>query len=397
MTVCYKEDAQLLIKWVEATHPIFHLDEVPSDYIQIRDTFLEKTGHPMTKWPFLFETMKYLAKLNDGHMGHGYGIIDYNSPVIDIETVYSENKLYMSDNGMPGDEIISINDVLIIKIMDAINELTYAENMSMRKLQYERMCRIPQILEYADCKSEKSVNITLCGTNGEYVQEFPVVPPDQLTSKRKKADYIIQCETRGDIFIIDLREFKPHQSIDDTCVEIKKAMESGITKFIFDIRGNGGGNSNVGQTLLSAMGMKTPQYGLYEIGSDYIVGRLNGKIPENRIRHYEPDLNCAVRNDDISLVVLNDHYTFSSATMFSVWVQDGKLGKIIGTPSSNSPNAYGEMSTFMLPLSGQYISISRKKFLRPDVNADPHVLHPDILIEPNEDAMERAIGYLCGK
>ncbi|MCL2404004.1 MAG: S41 family peptidase [Defluviitaleaceae bacterium] len=393
MSISYLEDAQLLVKWVEAMHPIFYFNEIPSEYDGKRDAYLKAVSHPMAKWHFIFETMKYLTAMHDGHMGSGYSLFGPDSSMIDTEIIYTKNRLFVSNNGKPGDEIIAIGGVPATKILETVKMLTFAENIHAQKRQYERMCRFVQILEYAGCATTNPISITLQGTD-EYTQESAIIAQNQLPSAKIKNDYIIRHEVRNDIFIIDLREFTPHQCIDDTCEEIKKAIKNGIKKFIVDVRGNSGGNSNVGEALLSAMGMKAPQYGMYEVVSDYVIGRWGGEKPENGTRYHAPNPGCAVINENIQLVVLNDHDTFSSATMFSVWVQDGKLGTIIGSPSINSPNSYGEMMWFMLPLSGQGFPISRKKFLRPDTNADANVLWPDVLLESHEDAMEQALEFL---
>ena len=95
-------------------------------------------------------------------------------------------------------------------------------------------------------------------------------------------------------------------------------------------------------------------------------------------------------------MVLTDRTTFSSATMLGVWVQDGKLGTIVGQPSANAPTSYGDMLRIQLPLSNVTLPISYKKFLRPDADADPDTLHPDILTGFDEDALEVALKYLSG-
>lgn len=42
--------------------------------------------------------------------------------------------------------------------------------------------------------------------------------------------------------------------------------------------------------------------------------------------------------------------------MLGVWVQDGKLGIIVGQPSSNAPTCYGDMLSVRLPISNLFFS-----------------------------------------
>lgn len=109
---------------------------------------------------------------------------------------------------------------------------------------------------------------------------------------------------------------------------------------------------------------------------------------------YDPDKTTAKRNEKIKLVVLTDEGTFSSATMMAVFVKDGCLGTIIGRPSKNSASNYGDILPYQLPDSGIIVGISYKRFLRPDTEADPKVVMPDIVTEYGQDILQTAIDYL---
>jgi len=82
--------------------------------------------------------------------------------------------------------------------------------------------------------------------------------------------------------------------------------------------------------------------------------------------------------------------------MMGVWVQDGGFGNIIGSPSSNSPTNFGDWGGSLdLPYSRTYVSfISFTRWLRPDEDADPVTLWPDIMVSPGEDALDAALEFL---
>ena len=82
-----------------------------------------------------------------------------------------------------------------------------------------------------------------------------------------------------------------------------------------------------------------------EVLSDFPKKRKNrGGVPiDHGIIETKGSTLMAKANEDVQLIVLSDHITFSSATMLCVWVRDGKLGKIVGEPSTNKPNSYGDI------------------------------------------------------
>jgi len=76
-----------------------------------------------------------------------------------------------------------------------------------------------------------------------------------------------------------------------------------------------------------------------------------------------------------------------------IYVRDGKLGTLIGEPSSNMPNAYGDILYFVLPNSHLYGTVSHKQFIRPDETNNERMLVPEIQTT-SEDAYDAAVKYL---
>lgn len=80
--------------------------------------------------------------------------------------------------------------------------------------------------------------------------------------------------------------------------------------------------------------------------------------------------------NNVFVSVLTDVYSFSSSVMMAAWIQDGRLGNIVGEPSSNAPSPFGDMLNFTLPYSQFRVPISYTRFLRPDTHADQNTLGP---------------------
>jgi len=77
-----------------------------------------------------------------------------------------------------------------------------------------------------------------------------------------------------------------------------------------------------------------------------------------------------------------------------MWVQDGGFGNVIGSPSRNAPTSFGNTRSHTLPYSDIWFMLSYNKWLRPDVNADPDAVVPDILVDPAY-ALDVALAYLA--
>ena len=83
--------------------------------------------------------------------------------------------------------------------------------------------------------------------------------------------------------------------------------------------------------------------------------------------------------------------------MLATYVQDGKLGTIIGRPSINAPNCFSDTVQYQMKQSQFWVNISTSQLLRPDVMADSKTLVPDIMTEIGEDSLQKAIEYLEAK
>lgn len=389
----YSPDALLIINELEAAHPIFSLREIPENYEKSKSEYINCTSKPISYIEFWAATQRFLAVLGDGHMSM-YLAFKGDTLYIDISWIANDGKLYLLDeNKKPTDiEIISIGRVSTSSVTAQVDIHYAAENEASRQRNYALFCCQEDMFMMAGCYYT-SDEIELITSAGKKIT-CRLLPFDEYRAKSdSKPKYIIKHEMINDVFYIDFRAFQKSKSVDDTVTEIKNAVENGIKKFIIDIRDNGGGSSDVGEYLLSAMGMSAPRYGIYRRNSK-LSCEQRGYTSSEEIIIDEPAVSAAVRNDNITLLVLTDVNTFSSATMLGVWVQDGKLGKIVGQTSSNKPNSYGDMLMVILPVYGAMFTISHKKFLRPDITANPDSLIPDIEVPFGEDILAAALKYM---
>ena len=414
----FAADAVYLVELIEATHPIFVVDGwLGDDYEDIRDEFLEYALNPdITRFDFTFAAARYITTLRDGHMRwalrdseDAWGFAIMGRPLA-VSLEAQSDMLFMLDTDENGAvtraQVTSVGGVPVADVFAVVYRYFYAENEPDHYFQRGWFTRYENIITRAGGEIAGDVVTVTIYENGETtIIEVPFRHIDDAVYV-DDADFIIRYEIIDDIFLIDLRQFIDGEHITHTVTAIEQAIEDGINKFIVDLRDNPGGDSTAGSRLLQAMGLAVPHYGVIRRLSDvffttpilrdiymhYLVQFTQGR---EYVRH-EPLIHDDGNRHNVFVSVLTNTITYSSATMMGVWVQDGGFGNIIGSPSMNAPNCFGSwMGPVTLPYSGIAVWLSSSQFLRPDVNADPTTLWPDIMVDPAE-ALEVAIEYLRG-
>ena len=187
---------------------------------------------------------------------------------------------------------------------------------------------------------------------------------------------------------------------------------------IIDLRENGGGNSQLGELLLNYF--NTKPYRLSS-GMKWKVSTHYKKFIELMKEKYDGGTAAfylALKNGDVQsfdqiqlkkskptsasfngpVVVLTGPNTFSSANMLADGIKAFQLATIIGEPTGEPGNDFGEMFHFMLPRTQIIARASSKMFKRADgdeTNFQP--ILPDILVHPvaGKDAvMEAAVRFI---
>lgn len=182
--------------------------------------------------------------------------------------------------------------------------------------------------------------------------------------------------------------------------KIKEANAAGL---IIDLRGNGGGNSSLGDSLISYFSTKpyVLSGGMKWKSSSHYKAYLKlmdnvGNKSENQFYNSlkEGDMYTYVNRDlrkpvsrELTFTgktaVLIGPDTFSSANMLSDGIKSFQLATLFGEPTGEPGNDFGEMYNFMLPNTHIIARASTKMFTRADGdenNFDP--IMPDITIKP---------------
>jgi hypothetical protein len=115
-----------------------------------------------------------------------------------------------------------------------------------------------------------------------------------------------------------------------------------VTRFVLDLRNNGGGDSQVIQPLISGLAAR-------------------------------PGLSAKGH-----LFVIVSRYTFSSGLLAATDLRKAASPLIFGEPTGGKPNSYGEILTFSLPNSGLTVTYSTKYFKTQE--QDTPSLPPDVAV-----------------
>jgi len=406
----FAADALYLVQTIEQVHPIFVIDGyLPENYEAIRDEFLLYAQGDITRQEFIFASWRYITALRDGHMT---GLQLLSSPqetlsgdLLSLSWLVQDDNLYLQEQDGYLAKVLEIGSVSPHDVFALVDYYVYSENPVDRNRILALHSRYSGFIELAGGAISDNTTVITVEDNGEVrtiTANFDFLQ-QRAEENDNEPEFIIRYEFIDDIFFIDFRMFVPDDGIDETIYAIERAIENGTRKFIIDLRGNGGGNSWHGQRLLHAMGITLPNFGAVRRFSDLFIDtamlttleRLQVRLisPFARGQIFSPSTATASNPNEVFVSVLTDRFTYSSATMMAVWVQDGGFGNIIGGISSNAPSAFGDMLRFELPYSEIGIRVSHARFLRPDANADQSALMPDILIDPAY-ALYVALDYL---
>lgn len=148
-----------------------------------------------------------------------------------------------------------------------------------------------------------------------------------------------------------------------------EVKQKNIQNVAVDLRGNGGGNSLVGNEFVKYLPVDTYLDAAFDWRWNYITIHGNhGKIKNE----YNENLLFAG-----NVYILTNNGSFSSAKDFAMLIQDNGLGKVVGEPPANSVNGYGDITNFYLQNTGLFVQISTKKFYRIDQTKTDDYVIPD--------------------
>jgi len=200
--------------------------------------------------------------------------------------------------------------------------------------------------------------------------------------------------------------------LEDTFAGIKQKPVDGL---IIDLRRNGGGNSALGYRLLTyitdkafrmAAGSKWKASEEYRTSKNtYLTSAANNDNHVKKFLSMEEGEILTMESKNASryegkVCVLIGPNTFSSANMTANAIQDYNLATLIGEPTGEAANDYGELYEGVLPNTKIRFVTSSKMFVRANGDAaDKNPVLPHIIVKQNpsgdkDEVLNHAIEWI---
>lgn len=407
-------DVLYLTSKIEEVHPNMYHSISKRTYQKLKDSVGKALKDGMTErqaWPII---ARLVGALNEGHSSFNYpdSVVSQLKngghllfPVL-IHEFNGENLIVRGDLSagaklIAGDQITAINGVKSAVLVDKLSGYagglkTYRSIDVCRNLityLYLYNLNSPYTINYLrngqpSTVTIKAINWTELRANskqrGNTFLTAPVYSDYSFKYLDPKTAYLAinSLTATPDVF----KNF-----LDSCFVSLQQVTTS---KLIIDLRRNGGGNSKLAEILLGYITDKPfrmtggVRWKVSQAYKDQLNRNMNGKGPEKMDYYFNAangsilaDTSIKIMSAEINplryhgeVFVLIGKRTFSSANMLANTIQDFKLASLVGEPSGEPANDYGELITLTLPNTGFSFSTSTKQFIR--ANGDSNDVQP---------------------
>lgn len=362
-----KEDLAYMLERFRGHHPAWL--EVSNERVAAVETQYEKEvaqiGEEVSVLELYQAASRIAAKLYDGHT-YPY----WNGK----EVLYIDDFTQVKEYGNP----LTIDGVPCEEVLAAYKEVaSYELDFYAEDLFYTNVV----INEYALrlCGVDTSDGVTMTFDNeGETVEcHYQFVPIEEVKGYEYSDDeqpwvyYEIDKENSVGIFTlttcVDNAEYR--SVLDEFFNEV---FAENIQNVVVDLRWNGGGNSWVANEFIKYLDVDTYKSWDSEI-------RYGWHLLKNKDIVYENQKKKQVF--DGTVYVLTNMKTYSAAMDFAMLVADNDLGTIVGQPSGNLPDSYGDILSFQIPNSKLMLCVSHKRWYRIDQTKSGQPIMPDYEVE----------------
>lgn len=433
----YQKDLLLYVDMLKATHPYYADTKHCAQLDKQTRKLYKECGGIDNDMDFKVCLAKLAASLGDGHTSVPFWMtfnkvfpvrfaFNNNSAIVDVSP--EDNKEIL------GKEIKRINGKSIKQILQMARPLVSADNNA----QFEN--RVKEYLMFADFwpllglsnevmhldfTDGSSADITAVDRQNLKISQRQQNSSSRITSKRNTLfDYTIYEEES--ICYLQFNQFADRlthpqytqlarfdEFTRDMMAEIKA---KGIKTLVVDLQYNSGGNSQLGDVLLSWLypHQETRQYDVdvrvsellctfYPYYRNFTVGGKPLKIGQiydcmgfDHSKDYQTDYSAPqdpakhIFNYDGeqifggNVVFIQSKDSFSSTILLLTIARDNGIGIIVGEPSGGKPCHYGDMLYAQLPNTNTLTTVSHKYFRRPNMALEnKECIVPDVSIELN--------------
>lgn len=373
-----QEDLDFLVQTLTEKHPDFYRN-TSEQAVADKKAAIESTIGTASEFDFVISLQELTALAGDSHTMLSIGSAGLKVRMLPFVPEWYDGRWTLTaalkrNQEHIGSEITAINGVPLDEVMRRLEPMVSYDNETRLRGQFGGNLYVFEVLErYGVVKGdETSVPLTVRAEDGtETVLDMPVSAAEEEAAFTEE-DFVQKTQLRtavpvtepdaGVIYkLLDLGDgtlymqynkcFEdPEQPMEAFAAEIQKKLGSGAySKFIIDLRNNGGGSDGV----LYPVVYQAQQF---------------------------------VAKGGAAYALIGDR-TFSSALINAVQIKDADA-VVVGTPTGGSVDHFGSVSTFELPhskIKGQYSNkfIDMADYMDAAKPYDVESFPPDILVNPS--------------
>lgn len=318
---------------------------------------------------FYFILQEFVAEMEDAHTG--LVMLD-DRKRLPLLLDWTEEGWTVLESGYgveKGDLIVRLGGMEVEEIVKDLGRFVSAENPYWKRFRANFLIKDEYYLKKLSLVKNNQVVVTVENIKGEKRKvRIPLVKKDVADSQIIDAEdnwyssykrfndsntfgWSIDHENDIGYYYLhacdDTREYRKSVSL-----FFKKVKRDGIGNIVIDLRRNAGGNSAV-------------------------IDAFINRIHPSSINNYS--------NFTGNTFMLISNHTFSSANMFASVIQDNNIGILVGEPTGNSPFAFGEVISGVLPNSKINLSLSTKEYILSKTYKD--AIYPDYLVPKTRESI----------
>ena len=432
----YQKDLLLYVDMLKATHPYYADTKHCAQLDKQTRKLYKECGGIDNDMDFKVCLAMLAASLGDGHTSVPFWktfnkvfpvrfAFNNNSAIVDVS--HEDNKEIL------GKEIKRINGKSVKQILQMARPLVSADNNA----QFENTVKeylmfadfwpllgLSNEVMHLDFTDGSSADITAVDRQNLKISQRQQ-NSSRITSKRNTLfDYTIYEEES--ICYLQFNQFADRlthpqytqlarfdEFTRDMMAEIKT---KGIKALVVDLQYNSGGNSQLGDVLLSWLypHQETRQYDVdvrvsellctfypyyrkFTVGGKPLkIGQIYDYMGFDHSKDYQTDYSApqdpakhifnydGEQIFDGNVVFIQSKDSFSSTILLLTIARDNGIGIIVGEPSGGKPCHYGDMLYAQLPNTNTLTTVSHKYFRRPNMALEnKECIVPDVSIELN--------------
>lgn len=422
-----KADLKYMFATFEAVHPNLYAFTEEDKVKREIETVKEKLDRPFTRNEFYQKIAPVVAMLGDGHtsihppqeelekaLEQGLTVFPLGVNIERGRAFIRATEMQKESGVAAGSELLSINGKETKVIIEEFLKLISGEKDSFREKLLERHFNHLLWLVYG---FEGSFEVETKNLESGERKEFTIkgVQAEDLPRRnREEAPYEFKMLPEYDAGYIDFRAFVDLEAfevfLEDT---FNLLQEEEVSHLVIDIRGNGGGNSRLGDAFLeyltdepftqfTAIDLKMSEQIKSRYGAGglflYLQALLAGELPrEGTVLELPTEKTVPGENPlrfDGQVYLLTGPYSFSSAASFAAAIKHYYLGTLVGEETGGLLTTYGDVYRFALPNTYLPVGVSHKRFKSPgsEANGDSGVKpHFAVTVTPEDLARDRDV------